>query len=278
MLADEIRRIREELDVKKETLQQGRATLSEARSVAVEQKRMPAPAPGQLVRLEHETARLRAAAAQKRVEQEAALNAALEAKGDVAAQIEQNEAAFGRPRHSSTGWSPSARRSKKRGAWRRRRLAARRAAIPSSYPPRDSAGRRSARASPRSGADQLRAGAAVHLPGRLLPALPRRHRHGGRLRHARSWRPRPAWWWPRASRCGRRIRATAWSSTTAAASRPGTGTSRPRSSCSPGQVVGTGQVIGYEGTTGFSTGCHLHFATNDQRHLGEPPLPAPVGV
>ena len=30
----------------------------------------------------------------------------------------------------------------------------------------------------------------------------------------------------------------------------------------PGQVVGTGQVIGYEGTTGFSTGCHLHFATN----------------
>jgi murein DD-endopeptidase MepM/ murein hydrolase activator NlpD len=30
----------------------------------------------------------------------------------------------------------------------------------------------------------------------------------------------------------------------------------------PGQVVNTGQVIGYEGTTGFSTGCHLHFATN----------------
>jgi murein DD-endopeptidase MepM/ murein hydrolase activator NlpD len=24
--------------------------------------------------------------------------------------------------------------------------------------------------------------------------------------------------------------------------------------------VTTGQVIGYEGTTGFSTGCHLHFA------------------
>ena len=45
----------------------------------------------------------------------------------------------------------------------------------------------------------------------------------------------------------------------------------------PGQVVGTGQVIGYEGTTGFSTGCHLHFATNDQRHLGEPALPAALG-
>ena len=32
----------------------------------------------------------------------------------------------------------------------------------------------------------------------------------------------------------------------------------------PGQVVSTGQVIGYEGSTGFSTGCHLHFAINAQ--------------
>jgi murein DD-endopeptidase MepM/ murein hydrolase activator NlpD len=30
----------------------------------------------------------------------------------------------------------------------------------------------------------------------------------------------------------------------------------------PGQVVVDGTVIGYEGTTGFSTGCHLHFAVN----------------
>jgi murein DD-endopeptidase MepM/ murein hydrolase activator NlpD len=31
----------------------------------------------------------------------------------------------------------------------------------------------------------------------------------------------------------------------------------------PGQVVAIGQVIGYEGSTGNSTGCHLHFAIND---------------
>jgi murein DD-endopeptidase MepM/ murein hydrolase activator NlpD len=31
----------------------------------------------------------------------------------------------------------------------------------------------------------------------------------------------------------------------------------------PGQAVSLGDTIGYEGTTGMSTGCHLHFAVND---------------
>ena len=33
---------------------------------------------------------------------------------------------------------------------------------------------------------------------------------------------------------------------------------------SPGQIVTSESLIGYEGTTGNSTGCHVHFAVNDQ--------------
>jgi len=38
---------------------------------------------------------------------------------------------------------------------------------------------------------------------------------------------------------------------------------QPRVIVQPGQLVTIGQVIGYEGSTGNATGCHLHFAVND---------------
>jgi murein DD-endopeptidase MepM/ murein hydrolase activator NlpD len=37
---------------------------------------------------------------------------------------------------------------------------------------------------------------------------------------------------------------------------------QPRVVVFPGQHVTGGQLIGYEGSTGFATGCHLHFAVN----------------
>jgi len=38
---------------------------------------------------------------------------------------------------------------------------------------------------------------------------------------------------------------------------------QPRVYVNPGQPITIGSVIGYEGSTGNSTGCHLHFAVND---------------
>ena len=37
---------------------------------------------------------------------------------------------------------------------------------------------------------------------------------------------------------------------------------QPRVVVQPGQQVTAGQLIGYEGSTGFATGCHVHFAVN----------------
>ena len=39
---------------------------------------------------------------------------------------------------------------------------------------------------------------------------------------------------------------------------------------SPGQWVSRGQVVGYTGTTGLSTGCHLHFHTWINGQVSDP--------
>ena len=105
MLADEIRAIREELEVQTDTLQQGRARSPRRGRSRSSRERILRQRRRQLGVSSTSARGSRAAAAQKRAEQEAALNAALDAKGDVEAQIEENEArAFrGRRRHSNAG-------------------------------------------------------------------------------------------------------------------------------------------------------------------------------
>jgi len=38
---------------------------------------------------------------------------------------------------------------------------------------------------------------------------------------------------------------------------------QPRVVVAPGTIVTSENVIGYEGSSGMSTGCHVHFAVND---------------
>ena len=67
-----------------------------------------------------------------------------------------------------------------------------------------------------------------------------------------------------------------------AASRPGTPTCSRRTRCGPASAWSGGQVIGYEGNTGHSTGAHLHWAVRFNGAFVEPaavrlgPHPAPA--
>jgi len=262
VLADDIRLIREQLEIKKDTLQQGRESLTEARSVAVEQERILRHRQRQLWRLEKETARLRAAAAQKRAEQESALNAALDAKGDVAAQIEQNEAAF---RQATSLVN---------------RLVAEQAALAEARRLAEEEARREARRQskqlsaagyrwPEIGARVTQEWGPTNFtlePSYTYQGVYYQHFHGGIDMTVGCGAPilaakagvvvasgRPLWPYDPGYGVvidhGGGIQTWYWHITT-------------QIIVQPGQVVGTGQVIGYEGTTGFSTGCHLHFATN----------------
>ena len=164
----------------------------------------------QLWRLEKETARLRSAAAQKRAEQEAALNAALDAKGDVAAQIEKNEAAF---RQATSLVN---------------RLVAEREALEEARRLAEEEARREARRNakqlsaagyrwPEVGARMTQEWGPTNFmlePAYTYQGVYYPHFHGGIDMTVGCGTPilaaRPAWWWHRAGRSGRGTRATAW--------------------------------------------------------------------
>ena len=257
-LAAEIRSLREELLVKQQTLNEGRAALRESRIAASEERHRLVERKGQLQELEARAAELRAAAEKKRAAQAAALNAALEAKGNVKQQIADNERAF-----EEANQLVHRLVAEQRAIEEARRLAERAA--------RDQANQVSAygfrwpevgtRVTQEWGPTSFVMEPAYTYHGVYYP-----HFHGGLDMVAGCGTPilaskagvvvasgQPLWPYDPGFGVvidhGGGIQTWYWHITTQIV-------------VHPGQVVNTGQIIGYEGTTGFSTGCHLHFATN----------------
>jgi murein DD-endopeptidase MepM/ murein hydrolase activator NlpD len=257
-LADDIRSIREELLVKQQTLNEGRAALRESRMAASEERRQLVERKGQLQDLEARAAKLKAAAEQKRAAQEGALNAALEAKGNVEEQIAANERAFQQANqlvHQLVAEQQAIEEARRLAEEAARKQASQLSALGFRWP------EVGARVTQEWGPTSFAMEPSYTYHGIFYP-----HFHGGIDMVAGCGTPilaskagvvvasgQPLWPYDPGYGVvidhGNGIQTWYWHITT-------------RIVVSPGQIVNTGQVIGYEGTTGFSTGCHLHFATN----------------
>lgn len=244
-LAEEIRGLRASLESQKETLREGRKQVAAARDEATAEAKLLAQREAELAAMQKELARLQAAADQKRREQEAALNAALEAKGDVSQQIADSQKAF-----------DAATRlvAKLQAEEDARRQAP--SAFGFKWP------ELSFRVTQEWGPTNFRLEPGYTYKGTYYP-----HFHGGIDIANGCGTPilavgtgtvkasgQPLWPWDSGYGVvishGSGVQSWYWHLKAVVVVRPG-------------QVVSRGQVIGYEGNTGNSTGCHLHFAIND---------------
>jgi murein DD-endopeptidase MepM/ murein hydrolase activator NlpD len=244
-LAEEIRILRTSLETQQEALREGRQELAEARAAADAEAKLLAQREAELAAMQAELARLKAAAEQRRRDQEAALNAATEARGNVAQQIADSQKAF----DAAT------------------RLVAKLQA--------EEDARRQAPSAFGFKWPEL----AFHVtqewgPTRFVLEPPYTYRgvyyphfHGGIDLANGCGTPilavgtgtvkasgQPLWPWDSGYGVvishGSGVQSWYWHLKAVVVVRAG-------------QVVSRGQVIGYEGNTGNSTGCHLHFAIND---------------
>jgi murein DD-endopeptidase MepM/ murein hydrolase activator NlpD len=223
-----------------QTLRDGRREIAAARDEADAQAALLAQREAELAAMQKELARLQAAAEQKQREQEAALNAALEA-GDVAADCRQPEGRRPDQAVASSGGGRAA-------------------------PGAISVGFKwpmvSFRVTQEWGPTNFRLEPSYTYKGVYYP-----HFHGGI---------------DLANGCGTPILAIGtgtvkasgqplwpWDSGSGVVIRHGSGVQswywhlKAQVVVRAGQVVSRGQVIGYEGNTGNSTGCHLHMGIND---------------
>jgi murein DD-endopeptidase MepM/ murein hydrolase activator NlpD len=244
-LAEEIRELRASLEAQEQTLRDGRREVAAARDEADAQAALLAQREAELAAMQEELARLKAAAEQKRREQEAALNAALEAKGDVAKQIEDSQKAFD---------AQTKLVAKLQAEEDARRQAP--SAFGFKWP------MVSFRVTQQWGPTRFVLEPPYTYRGVYYP-----HFHGGIDLASGCGTPilaigtgtvkasgQPLWPWDSGYGVvishGSGVQSWYWHLKAVVVVRAG-------------QVVSRGQVIGYEGNTGNSTGCHLHMGIND---------------
>ena len=241
-LGDQIRRLRDELNIREASLREGRAALAEARTQAQAEEAALIERQTELAIMEQDLERLRAAAQEKRAAQAATLNAALDAQGNVEATIAANEAAFAAANELVAKLEAEEAARLAAGGWRW---------------PEDVF-----HVTQEWGPTNFRLEPPYTYNGVYYP-----HFHGGI---------------DLANGCGTPIKAIhagkvvasgqplwPWDSAYGVGISHGGGISswywhlRAQVIVFPGQQVSAGDVIGYEGTTGHSTGCHLHLSVND---------------
>ncbi len=241
-IADEIRELRATLEENRSVLREGRAELADARDLEEEEAATLATRQAELASLKKRLGDLVVAAEQKRQEQAAALNAALSAQGDVERQIKATkEAAAAASALVNRLLAESQVQISSRGfRWPEDFFTVTQEWGPTNFvlePP-------------------------YTFNGTYYP-----HFHGGI---------------DLANGCGTRIKAVGtgvvvasgqplwpWDTGYGVVIDHGGGVLswywhlKAQVVVFPGQGVSIGDTIGYEGTTGMSTGCHLHFAIND---------------
>jgi murein DD-endopeptidase MepM/ murein hydrolase activator NlpD len=270
LLADDIRAIRAELELRRETLKDGRRALADARAVARDEEAALKARRDELVVLEARLAELRAAAEQKQAEQAAALQAALEAQGDVEKKIADNERAARAMADLAAQLQAQAKAQEAAIAEAKRRAAeeaARRAAEEKARQATSNYGfrwpERSFRVTQEWGPTTFRLEPPYTYGGTYYP-----HFHAGI---------------DFANGCGTPIYSVGpgvvvasgqplmpWDTGYGVVVDHGNGIQtwywhmQARVIVAPGTIVTSENVIGYEGSTGMSTGCHVHFAVNDR--------------
>lgn len=264
ILADEIRTIREELEVRREALTEGRRVLAEARKVARQEGRRLKAHRADLTALNRQLADLRVAAEQKRAEQEAALNASLAAEDDVEAKIAASERAAraaadlaSRLQQQAAAQQEAIEEARRRAAAEAARAAAN---AVSSYGFRWP--ERSFQVTQEWGPTSFQLEPPYTYKGTYYP-----HFHAGIDFTAGCGAPVYAAGAGVVVASGQPL--LPWDSGFGVVVDHGDGVQtwywhmQPNVVVAPGTIVTSNSLIGYEGATGLATGCHVHFAVND---------------